>query len=250
MKSLLSAGFLALAATTAGAADLAVKASPYSPAAVAYSWTGFYLGANVAYSWQNFGFPDPDVGSMKAKGVMGGVTLGADYQIRDVVIGVIGDVDFGNVGITVPNGTVMTESAREKMFATVRGRVGYLITPQLLLYATGGLAIASVDQTETCPPGAQFGFCSRVGAYSLTANNIFIGSVVGAGAEWMFAPHWSTKIEYLYSDLGSSHFNLGSTPAAGAAAHIPGSPGAGTATNPRDISLTQQQVRLGVNYRF
>lgn len=237
MKSLLAASLLALGITSAQAADLPFKAAPY--AATAYSWTGFYIGANGSYNWQKANFPDPAVGDMKANGAMGGVTIGGDYQIGQVVFGGIGDVDFGNVGVTMMNGTVMTESVTEKLFATARARLGYLVAPQLLLYGTVGVAIASVDQNENCPTGAQFGFCSarRAGAYSLTGNQTYIGGVYGAGAEWVFANNWSTKVEYLYSDLGTNTFSLGLAPS-------------GAATNNRDISLKQQQVRFGVNYRF
>jgi outer membrane immunogenic protein len=242
-KYLLGVCVAALGVTSASAADMATKAP--SIAAVAsravYDWTGFYIGANGSYNWQTAGFPDKDVGDMKATGAMGGLTLGADYQINSVVIGVIGDVDFGNVGVTVKNGNFMTESANEKLFATVRGRVGYLVAPQLLVYGTAGVAIASLDQNESCPTGVEFGFCSmqknKAGPYSLTGNQTMVGGVYGAGVEWMFAHNWSTKVEYLYSNLGSANFNLGAAPS-------------GVTTTPRDISFTQQQVRLGVNYKF
>src|ERR1700733_291282 len=41
-----------LAGTPALAADMAVKAPP-PVAAPAYSWTGFYVGANIGYGWGN-----------------------------------------------------------------------------------------------------------------------------------------------------------------------------------------------------
>jgi outer membrane immunogenic protein len=238
--SFLSGCFAVLGIFPALAADMPTKAPAYaSAAAAAYSWTGFYIGANGSYNWQDFNFPDPSVASMKPSGAMGGLTLGADYQMGQVVTGIIGDVDFGNIGVTVANGTVMTETANEKIFATIRGRIGYLVTPQFLVYGTAGVAMASVDQSENCPTGAEFGFCSmrKAGPYTLTGNNLYVGGVWGAGAEWMFARNWTTKVEYLYSNLGSANFNLGATPN-------------GVATSPRDLSLTQQQVRLGINYRF
>lgn len=239
MKISLIAAALAVSVSAATAADFPVKAQPSYAAQAAYSWTGFYIGAQGSYNWQNFNFPDPAVTGLKPKGAMGGVTIGADYQMGSVVAGVLGDVDFGNIGLTVPNGTVMTESVNEKIFGTIRGRIGYLVLPTLLIYGTAGVAIASVEQGENCPTGAMFGFCApkKAGPYNLIGNQTYVGGVFGAGTEWAFAPHWSTKLEYLYSNLGSMNFNLGSAPS-------------GTATTPRDISLTQQQLRLGVNYRF
>ncbi len=238
-------GALALGGcVSAFAADFPTKA-PAIPVEQAVGWTGFYVGANGSYSWQGFGFPDPAVGQMNSSGAMGGLTLGADYQMGRLVAGIIGDVDFGNVGVTVMNGNFMTEMAREKTFSTVRGRIGYLVSPSFLVYGTAGAAIATVDQGENCLAGAPSqakggSFCNPLwaGPYNLTETQTFIGGVFGAGAEWMFAPQWSTKFEYLYANMGSKNFNLGAAPS-------------GTATTPRTISLTeQQQLRLGVNYHF
>jgi outer membrane immunogenic protein len=250
MKGKLLIGLLAtFAASAAMAADLAVKAPMAGAASVQiYDWTGFYLGANGSYNWQSIGFPDPTVTQMHANGAMGGITVGADYQMDRVVAGILGDVDFGDVGVTVANGSVMTESANEKLFATIRGRIGFLVVPQLLLYGTAGVAFASLDQGENCPTGVTStgSFCGpgmtrsgriNAGPYSLTGNALYVGGVWGGGAEWMFAPNWTTKVEYLYSNLGQASFNLGTAPS-------------GVATSPRDVTLTQQQVRLGVNYRF
>jgi len=32
----------------------------------------------------------------------------------------------------------------------------------------------------------------------------------GGGFEWMYAPGWSVKVEYLYYDLGSVNYSAGS----------------------------------------
>jgi len=250
---------LALGAAAIGpavAADFPYKA-PAAPAVapVQYTnWTGFYVGAQGQYGWQNFDYPDPAVGTMKANGFMGGVTVGYDYQMSNVVIGVLGDAAFGNVGVSVFNGpggqnvtAPMTENATEKSFSTVRARLGYLVAPSLLLYGTGGVAIATVEQGESCAAGASvYSFCSAskrpsgkpfAGAYDLLGNQTYVGWTAGAGAEWMFARGWSFKTEYLYADMGNAHFDLGNSPN-------------GTATTPRDVTLRQQQVKFGVNYKF
>jgi len=69
-------------------------------------------------------------------------------------------------------------------FGTVRGRAGYLITPTLLLYGTAGFAYGQVDA---------WGW-----------SNTRTGWTAGGGVEWMFAPHWTAKAEYLYVDLSSN----------------------------------------------
>ena len=35
-------------------------------------------------------------------------------------------------------------------------------------------------------------------------SNTPTGWTAGGGVEWMFAPHWSAKVEYLYVDLSSN----------------------------------------------
>jgi hypothetical protein len=35
-----------------------------------------------------------------------------------------------------------------------------------------------------------------------------LGWIAGGGAEYMFAPHWTVKAEYLYYDLGSVTYAL------------------------------------------
>jgi outer membrane immunogenic protein len=87
---------------------------------------------------------------------------------------------------------------------TARGRVGYLITPSLLGYATGGFAYggvksnASIFGFETVPAGIGNAFTSA--SFSGTR----IGWTLGAGLEWKFWQNWSLKGEYLYYDLGRS----------------------------------------------
>jgi opacity protein-like surface antigen len=97
---------------------------------------------------------------------------------------------------------------------TIRGRLGGLVTPNLLLYATGGLAYgevrsnATVTQTFALSPALAF-FSPPVnvsgGAFGATR----AGCTVGAGGEWMFLSHWSAKFEYLYYDLGSARYGTG-----------------------------------------
>ncbi len=64
------------------------------------------------------------------------------------------------------------------------------------------------------------------------------GWTVGAGWEYSFAPKWSTKLEYLYYDLGSIQNTL--TPLSGATGSTFGS----------STAINGNVVRAGVNYRL
>jgi outer membrane immunogenic protein len=68
---------------------------------------------------------------------------------------------------------------------------------------------------------------------------------VGGGAEWMFAPHWTVKGEYLYYDLGSAGYAVPTLTQLNAA----GTPffGAGAAAS---SSVKGGLTRVGVNFKF
>jgi outer membrane immunogenic protein len=104
---------------TAGAADMRVKALPMAAPPPAFSWTGFYIGANVGGAWtpdtgsSEFGplFPPfavlPPItpvftvipgqlasltGGGSQSGVIGGGQIGYNWQVQQFVLGVEADV--------------------------------------------------------------------------------------------------------------------------------------------------------------
>jgi outer membrane immunogenic protein len=107
---------------------------------------------------------------------------------------------FPGSPLTVP---LITNYTRElDWLATFRGRVGVLAAPSLLLYRTGGLAVGETKignqfVCPTCTPPAS----TQAGTVA-TSDNTSAGWTAGVSTEWMFAPKWSAKIEYLYVDLG------------------------------------------------
>ena len=83
----------------------------------------------------------------------------------------------------------------------MRGRLGVAVTPDLLLYGTGGLAYGHVDASANTQLFNGDG--SLFAEYPASISTTKVGWTAGAGAEWMFARNWSAKLEYLYVDLGS-----------------------------------------------
>jgi outer membrane immunogenic protein len=127
----------------------------------------------------------------------------------------------------------------------LRGRLGWTPTPPLLVYATGGLAYGHV-QTDASFSGQTFfsGTQLITGSTAISQSDTRAGWTVGGGLEWMFAPQWSVKAEYLYYDLGTVTLNQTFTLL-----------GIG---NPRNINDNIQSVahyrgniaRAGLNYKF
>jgi outer membrane immunogenic protein len=74
----------------------------------------------------------------------------------------------------------------------VRGRAGYLFINNFLVYATGGLAFGEL----------------RAETFGLSETHTNAGWTAGVGAEFLFAPQWSAKVEYLYVDLANSNFTV------------------------------------------
>jgi outer membrane immunogenic protein len=81
----------------------------------------------------------------------------------------------------------------------VRGRVGYLISPDLLAYGTGGLVYGHTrnDFTQVISslfPPPLFTSTTVIDG----TRNVSTGWTVGGGFEWALDRKWSVKLEYDY----------------------------------------------------
>jgi outer membrane immunogenic protein len=266
MKRLaLAISILAVSAVGASAADMApapvyTKAPP--PVVAIYNWTGFYIGLNGGGGWADdrsnvvyeslAGVPYPSTalpggagtfGSRSAAGGFGGGQIGYNWQAQNWVFGLEADAQGsgirGSEGATLPYfagspGSTITATTTERLdwFGTVRGRLGYAWN-NFLLYGTGGFAFGQTNSTITTADS--FGFTS-FGADTTTRT----GYVVGAGAEYGFAPNWSAKLEYQYLDLGRGTIN--------AVEFLAGAPTIFATAN--STRYDYHTVRLGINYRW
>ncbi|PPD42363.1 MAG: outer-membrane immunogenic protein precursor [Methylocystis sp.] len=157
-------------------------------------------------------------------GFVGGLQVGFNWQAASgLVVGVEADAQgFGRVMsqatnsslLDVPNGgglqvgSIVNGMRSLDFLGTVRGRLGYLVTPTFMVYATGGLAYGSIrgnygfTQALYVPPLAPFAAASWGGQSSFSTMRA--GWTIGAGMEWMFYPGVTFKAEYMYYALGSS----------------------------------------------
>ena len=261
-KIILATVLAALGSTTALAADLGARA-PYAkaPAMVAAvsNWSGFYIGGNVGYGWGdgNTHFEDvrtsagftagtnPSTVGNRSSGVNGGAQIGYNWQMGSLVTGFETDIQGSAIkgSIRTPNlpsfgGFAFSSDQKLSWFGTVRGRLGVTVTPDLLLYGTGGFAFGGIDNSANLT----FQNGPVIDGFPGSVNKIKSGWTAGAGAEWMFARNWSAKLEYLYVDLGASSVTATEL-------HGTGS------TNSRfAVGYTWKTqdhiVRAGVNYHF
>ena len=197
-----------------------------------------------------------------AGGEFGGGQIGYNHQYNKFVLGVEADIQgsstrgisgasnltAANVGTDLAASSVRQEKNTDWL-GTLRGRVGYLVTPKLLGYATGGFALGGVSANTTVsqswggggPLGPLLQSSGAVGQFSDTR----LGWTIGGGLEWMFAPNLSAKLEYLYYDLGSASY--GATPLV---TYLQGFPLSNTILPTVRTQFTGDVVRVGLNYHF
>jgi outer membrane immunogenic protein len=259
--------FVSLIATGAIAADLPVKTYTKAPVYVdpGFDWTGFYIGGNIGYSWGQSRdtstitngagtvlFTSTDKTSLD--GIVGGGQIGYNWQMQRGVFGLEADIQgtdekgsrsftcgigvctppLGNFNALVLPGPAVPVTLNQKIdwFGTVRGRIGYLVDPRVLIYATGGLAYGEVGSSATIGvvPTA-FG----------TVTNTHVGWTAGFGIEGAIGGNWTARLEYLYVDLGTVNGSFLTTI---------GGLGGGALSSNYSSRVTDNVLRVGVNYKF
>jgi high affinity Mn2+ porin len=222
---------------------LAIKA-PSAPVPTAYDWTGTYVGGHLGYAWGNSNWTTPDIsGSIdlaqpidifkESGSFFAGVQAGYNYMLPNrFVVGVEADGSFPSfpnlAGISIGGSStfsspfgLQTYSETVLSSGTLRGRIGY--APGLwLVYATGGFAW-SYDQltlTNLMTGVSDMPFLWR------------LGWAAGVGIEAPVAPHWTARVEYLFTDYRNSNVIFANN----------------GQSFTSDFSL--HELRVGVNYHF
>lgn len=191
-----------------------------------FTWTGPYLGLHMGYGWGNADtnvnpLPTPAEFDMipanlspDTDGVVGGIQAGYNYQMGRFVVGI--ETDLSGSGISGSqnlspihsypgdedrySGGVITAQQDINWFATLRPRLGFTVMPNVLVYATGGLAYGHVSDsanTNFIPGGA------GTEQYPTSTGSTMVGWTAGGGIEYALSGSWTIKAEYLYMDLGS-----------------------------------------------
>lgn len=254
-RPLLLTLFVSLLAHPALAADLTASAPVYKAAPLApvpFTWTGFYLGGFVGGSGA---LEDPvDINNYGGQGIVSGVdhhwfnninssvigggTIGYNYQIGAFVAGLEGELGYlhlvgSGVDNLSPGPDVFSASRLGDWYGIAAGRLGVTWDRALFYVKAGGIFTqASATITDTCT-------ALPCGPRAIVANgSTNIASwVAGGGIEYAFDRHWSIKGEYLYSGLGQ-HFLASGVANDGFTYNF-------------DNQFTKLQIyKFGVNYRF
>jgi outer membrane immunogenic protein len=158
-------------------------------------WTGAYIGAHAGYASLAAESTVSDVfahWTQEAAGVMGGIFVGYNWDIGDLVLGLEADAGFGFVEDTATRPGLGPVTFTDHGQHTFRGRAGMPVGPGLL-YATGGFALTDVWAKSPAGRDKQF----------------LWGFVVGAGYETIVHERLSLRAEYLYASFGKETYRLG-----------------------------------------
>ena len=240
----------AVVPSVALAADLPTRKEPMAAPAPAPLWKGFYVGVNAGGTWtnkngsvstwpvgseasRNPGYWILSNGSSSAGplgGFIGGGQVGYSWQAEFKGMGFVTGVEADIQGLAPGGGTRTVNTifpgatpgdsvwnstkgtGALQYLGTVRGRIGYLLTPTVLAYGTGGVAYGGVSYNATTNSIERNGGVNNWIAIGNTHNNTtMVGYTIGGGLEWMLMPNWSVKAEYLYYNLGKMNSTTVST---------------------------------------
>jgi outer membrane immunogenic protein len=236
MKKLLLASVGAVALMSTGPAFAADVAVPVYKAPIVYSsWTGVYAGVSLGYKWSevdwtttclgltdvNCGVNGPlpgnpffvDASSPRgfdpASARVGGY-IGYNWQFAPSwLVGLEGDIAWaddnqssaGIVGCSINcglGGGIGGDATSFRLLwdASVRGRFGFLPTPNFLFYVTGGIAGQAVEANVACGPTGNWCILFR----NETLGQTLGGWTGGAGVEYKWG-NWIGRLEYRYSEF-------------------------------------------------
>ena len=210
MRNTLIGMFLALGTAVSAAADLAVSPAitmPETPLPISNptTWTGFYVGAHLGSDSrrlastadrqevvvttnrsQQFTGLNNWLGLWPAKGFVGGLHTGYLTQMNAFVVGVEASMNVSSNSGTIDSAFAGFIRSSMPLSGSLRARVGYAIGPALI-YATGGLALANINNSYTTATETR----KHSGAYT--------GWTVGAGADYRVNDHWSVRLDYSFT---------------------------------------------------
>lgn len=225
MKRILLASAMASVAFSAQAADLGSARMPIAAEVVSgFSWTGIYAGLHAGYGFSNTSISVPGTfgfSGIGANGWLVGGKIGADYQFAQRwVVGLLAEGNLQGIDTTISigggGGGGQIKISGDRRWS-VRARLGYLVTPETMLYVTGGWSQGHVG----------FSITGGGGLGGLGAGLTTSGWQVGGGIETRIAGNWFAHAEYVHTFSNSI----------GQFAPLVVKPSSGTA-------------RVGLSYRF
>ena len=171
-----------------------------------YIWSGPYAGIALGYG---FGESAAPTGPVSTDGFLGSGFAGYNYQTGPMILGLEGDAGYSAV-----EGTAAGLNVKSGFDGSLRARMGFAVTDDVLVYGTAGGAAARMKVSDAAGSDSQ----------------TLLGWAAGAGVDAMLTDQIFGRAEYRYSDFGSEIFNTGS--------------------GAQSVDATQNRIQLGVGLKF
>ena len=251
-----------------------------------FTWSGFYAGFNNGYTWRGTGTfstaavnlfdstaipglwgPASALGATgsvgtRLNGFFGGGQIGYNWQFSDRFVAGL-EADLQGAGVRGGGGfqtltpaaiyppfaaaTSVTVNRSLEYFGTVRGRLGYAVTPTMLFYVTGGLAYGGIATSTAIRQSLTPSLLLSAGAKSDFFDNR-VAWTAGGGVESALTGDLTAKLEFLYYDLGTANVAFpNSAPLIHNAIVGTGQVGDAISSSTRFDGFV---VRAGLNYHF
>jgi outer membrane immunogenic protein len=247
--------FMGLAA--AGIASIAMATG-----ASAQNWSGTYAGVTVGKQWDQNHWSTGLIGNplhandrktgeqdFNGQGFRFGGFAGYNWQMGSMIVGAEADIGAGKkskksidfipgtanaIFTTALRGDTSTVSSG--LDGSVRGRIGYLLSPTILAYGTGGLAVQQSEIGASCVTVSATAGNWCVANRTDSTKKLMMGWTLGGGVEVQAAKNWLVRLEYRYSDYGSREATLFG--------------GAPVDQVQMKLDSKSQDIMLGVAYKF
>ncbi len=242
-----AAGIVLVSAHASYAADIPSRRAPpvvYVAPPPVFSWTGAYVGVGLGgdFTSNKWTTQSRTARDERATGYHNPAKLdnssfrtslygGYNYQLNNTfVVGIDADLGYafdnkktvdGVPGLAPGNRGSL--SSKADWDGSVRGRLGYLITPSLMAYGAGGVAFKNVKYTE------------NTARFSSDTSDTLVGWTIGAGLEAQLMSNWVARAEYRYNDYGDKNVTLNS----GTSGQLTGK-----------TRMSENVVTLGLAYKF
>jgi outer membrane immunogenic protein len=218
----------------------------------------------------------------------GGALIGANYQLGIVVFGVEADIAGKTAGTNANQTTgqdarynftpfdcvtptdcdfdtasatrteVFSANVKQGWDASLRLRLGGLVTPGILVYGTGGVGVGAVNSSFSYSATTVYTYETPLGVLSPPPithttsgsgswSDTRVGWTAGGGAEAVVVGNWKIRAEYRFTDLGRFTKQI---PLARTSTDPASLPNTGSLSATANLSAAFHTVRLGIAYGF
>jgi outer membrane immunogenic protein len=193
LKLAAAAGLFAFAgAIPAYAADAITTEEPPAPTPIAElpvaSWAGPYAGLSLGYGFSGHTKARDIPANPSTDGFVGGAFAGYNWQSDNFVYGAEADIGYDGV-----KGSSNGIKSKAGVDGSLRARLGYSVSPDILLYGTAGGAAKSLKVEDTVTGASD--------------RNTMLGWTAGVGSDIKLTDNLFGRVEYRYTDFGSKNFD-------------------------------------------